>query len=130
MRARCPGARALGTATLRGWRFFISGDGYASIARAGGQAVEGVLWRLTPRDLAALDAYEDVAGGLYRRARIAVQPAAGAPRLALVYLGRARGEGTPRPGYMRDVIAAARDWGLSAAALRSLQRFVPAGVAA
>ena len=34
MRARCPGASALGTATLSGWRFVINPDGYGSIAPA------------------------------------------------------------------------------------------------
>ena len=33
MRTRCPGARALGTTTLAGWRFIIGLDGFASLAR-------------------------------------------------------------------------------------------------
>jgi len=125
MAARCPHAEPLGVATLVGWRFFISTDGYASVLRVPGSVVEGVLWRLTPRDLAVLNAYESINSGLYRRARLAVQPAAGAPRRALVYLGRSRIEGVPKRGYMEPVIEAAREWELSETYIRSLQRFAP-----
>lgn len=128
MAARCPGAQPLGTARLAGWRFFISADGYASILRAPGAVVEGVLWRLTPRDLAVLNAYESIDSGLYRRARLTVQPATGAPRQALVYLGRSRAEGVPRRGYMEPVIEAARAWGLSESYVRSLQRLAPSSL--
>ena len=32
MNGRCPGARALGIATLSGWRFVINPEGFGSIA--------------------------------------------------------------------------------------------------
>ena len=32
MSARCPGAEAIGTATLSGWRFVINPEGFGSIA--------------------------------------------------------------------------------------------------
>lgn len=66
MAVRCPQAIALGTAVLAGWRFVVGMDGYASIVQERGSQVRGVLWRLSPRDLAALNAYENVQGGLYR----------------------------------------------------------------
>ena len=58
MEARCPGATVLGLATLTGWRFVINPDGCGSIVRQPGGMVYGVLWRLTPRDLSAVNAYE------------------------------------------------------------------------
>ncbi|HXW23776.1 MAG TPA: gamma-glutamylcyclotransferase family protein, partial [Xanthobacteraceae bacterium] len=67
MQRRCPGARALGPARLDGWRFTIMREGYASIVPAAGAAVHGVAWRLSPRDLAALNAYESLDRGLYLR---------------------------------------------------------------
>ena len=76
MAARCRGAQAIGTATLAGWRFVINPDGFGSIAPQPGGCVHGVLWRLTARDLAAINAYESVelrplrappAGGAMRR---------------------------------------------------------------
>ena len=124
MRARCPGATALGTATLAGWRFVINPDGYGSIAPRPGGVVYGVLWELTARDLAALNAYENVAGGLYLRRMLPVLHE-GVREPALVYIARRQGEGTPRPGYIAIVVAAARDWGLPAPYIRSLMRWSP-----
>jgi len=124
MRARCPGATALGTATLAGWRFVINPDGYGSIALRPGGVVYGVLWELTARDLAALNAYENVAGGLYLRRMLPVLHE-GVREPALVYIARRQGEGTPRPGYIAIVVAAARDWGLPAPYIRSLMRWSP-----
>ena len=56
MRARCPGARWVGTATLRGWR--LVERLYADVERSPGSAVRGVLYGLTARDLARLDMCE------------------------------------------------------------------------
>ena len=57
----------MGSALLRGWRYVIAA-GYGTIAPAPGACVFGVLWRLTPRDLATLNSYENLDSGLYRRA--------------------------------------------------------------
>ena len=78
MRRRCPGARLIGGAVLRDYRFIITKDGYASVAAARGALVHGLLWRLTPRDLAALNAYENIDAGLYRAASLT--GAGGRPR--------------------------------------------------
>jgi gamma-glutamylcyclotransferase (GGCT)/AIG2-like uncharacterized protein YtfP len=121
MHRRCPGARALGPAQLDGWRFVITCDGYASLARDRGARVHGVLWRLTPRDLAALNAYEQPA---YLRRVLAVHHGA-ARRPALVYLAPERGGGKARPGYQELVVAAARDWKLPAAYVGGLVRWIP-----
>ncbi|HYS47581.1 MAG TPA: gamma-glutamylcyclotransferase family protein [Xanthobacteraceae bacterium] len=121
MRGRCPAARALGAASLEGWRFVITRDGYASLVRDCGALVHGVLWRLTPRDLAALHAYEQSA---YLRRVLPVRQGA-ARRPALVYLAPERGGGRPRPGYQELVVAAARDWGLPADYVETLVRWVP-----
>ena len=67
MGARCPGAVALGVATLAGWRFVINPDGVGSIAPHPGALLRGVLWRVTLRDLVALNAYEGVDTELYLR---------------------------------------------------------------
>ena len=72
MRTRCAAAIPLGPAVLRGWRYVIV-QGYGSVASAPGICVHGVLWRLTPRDLAALNAFESLDSGLYRRATQTVE---------------------------------------------------------
>jgi len=123
MRARCPGARALGTTTLSGWRFIIGLDGFASLARQPGGRVHGVLWRLSTRDVAAINAYESVQSGLYLCRRLPVRLKLSTP--ALVYIARRGGRGTPRPGYMDQVLEAARDWGLPQPYIRSIARWAP-----
>ena len=113
MRPRCPSAREVGVATLDGFRFIITADGYASVVRAPGERVHGLAWRLAPRDLAALNAYESLDQGLYRAVTLPVRIAAAcAP--ALVYVGRSRVHGVPRPGYLELVLAAARELDLPA----------------
>ena len=124
MRKHAPWAQPLGAAELPGHRFVIAACGYASVEPARGEAVHGVLWRLTPRDVTRLDAWENVAGGLYRAATLPVR-IAGRRRPALVYLARP-GEGRGRPGYMDLVLAAAREWELPAAYIRSLDQWLPA----
>jgi len=110
MGARCPGATAVGIATLEHWRFIIGVEGHGSIAPSPGAIVHGVLWRTAAREIAAINAYENVASGLYLRRVVAVRH--GASLLpALAYVLRRRGEGRPRPGYIHLVVEAARDWG-------------------
>jgi cation transport regulator ChaC len=126
MAGRCPYAKALGVATLTGRRFAIGRDGYASVMPAGGATVVGVLWRLSARDLAVLNAYESIASGLYTRDRQMVRHN-GAAVSALVYVARGCGAGRPRPGYMERVVEAAREWNFPADYVRMLQRLLSAG---
>ncbi len=79
MARRCPGARAIGQATLEGYKFFVGIDGWGSVKRSAGDAVHGVLWRLTPRDIAALHAYELLHQGLYDVRHLPVRSGAQAP---------------------------------------------------
>jgi gamma-glutamylcyclotransferase (GGCT)/AIG2-like uncharacterized protein YtfP len=123
MGRRCPAAQALGLARLRGWRYMIA-QGYGSVAPAPGSSVHGVLWRLTPRDLAALNAFESLDSGLYRRALLTVE--AGPHRVrALVYVGRRRGKCRPMPGYQERLVAAAQDWQLPRLYIDELRRLAP-----
>jgi gamma-glutamylcyclotransferase (GGCT)/AIG2-like uncharacterized protein YtfP len=129
MRRRCPGARAIGPAVLDGHRFVIIGDGYASVLPSPGGSVHGLLWRLDPRALAALNAYESLDSGLYRTATLPVRT--GGQRVAaLVYVARSRTPGRPRPGYIEDVIAAARELDFPPDYVEALARWAPAGLRA
>ena len=126
MGARCPGASVLGTAILAHWRFIIGVAGHGSIAPCPGAMVHGVLWRLDVRDVAAINAYENLDSGLYIRRVVPVRR--GASLLpALVYVLRRRGEGRPRPGYIHLVVEAAREWGLPGPYVDALQRWSPSG---
>jgi hypothetical protein len=165
MRMRCPEARAIGTASLRDWRFIISPDGYASLERQTGARVHGVLWRLSARDVAAINAYENVQSGLYVRRTLPVRFERSAPALehdpekwiplfgkrssfdkgverdddsmkhqpALVYIARSKGSARskgfvrPRPGYLAQVVEAARYWRFPQRYICSLARWAPSG---
>src|SRR5215216_4946156 len=112
MLRRCPTAEAIGPARLDHWRFIVTRDGYASIIPASREVVHGVLWRLGPRDLAAVNAYESIDSGLYRRRMLPV-----------------RRDGCPRPGYQDLVVAAARAWNLPEDYIGRLERWVPVRLA-
>jgi cation transport regulator ChaC len=124
MLRHCAGAREIGIAALGGYRFIITVDGYASIVPHPGGMVHGVLWRLGPRDLAALNAYESLDSGLYVRRTMPVV-ADGRRVAAMVYVARAHREGRPRPGYLEVVVEAARDWKLPAPYAQSIERWAP-----
>jgi gamma-glutamylcyclotransferase (GGCT)/AIG2-like uncharacterized protein YtfP len=126
MRARCPTAREVGTATLAGYRLIVTSDGYASVVPEPGDIVHGLVWRLAPRDIAALNAYESLDTGLYRIVTLPV--AVGAKKVpAMVYIARSRTPGQPRPGYLEAVVAAARELDFPPAYVDALARWLPAG---
>jgi soluble lytic murein transglycosylase-like protein len=112
---------------LDGYRFVITADGYASIERRAGGVVRGVLWRLTPRDLAALNIYESIDAGFYCVRRLMVRRAGGGHN-ALVYIARPRGTGRPKPGYLELVVSAARDWDFPQAYVDGLERWASSGL--
>ncbi len=124
MRKHAPCAEPVGTARLADYRFVITADGYASVERARGAAVHGVLWRLTPRDRVTLDLWENIAAGLYRAEIVPVR-AAGRHVRALVYLARLRDAGEAKAGYVEIVTAAARAWHLPGRYIDSLKRWLP-----
>jgi gamma-glutamylcyclotransferase (GGCT)/AIG2-like uncharacterized protein YtfP len=128
LRRRCPTAEALGVARLEGWRFLITVDGFAGVARTPGSTVHGVLWDVRPRDLAALNAYEGLAAGLYRRVTLPVMQD-GQRRAALVYLPRRSVGGRPKAGCLDGIVAAAQAWRLPGPYIVSLRRWSPAGFA-
>jgi cation transport regulator ChaC len=122
MKRRCPGARAIGPAILEDYRFFVGLEGWGSVAPRAGEVVHGVLWRLTPRDIAALHAYELLHQGLYDVRHLTVR-AQGRHVRAMIYLLRRRALGKPRPGYVEMIAAAARGWKLPEPYVQSVERW-------
>ena len=125
MQARCPRSRPLGAGRLARHRLFIMQPGYASIARDPRRDVHGVIWDVPLADLRALDAYEDIARGLYKKAQQPILRAGGGSVRALVYVGCTLAQGAPQPGYMEQVVAAARAWSLPDANVRELESLAP-----
>ena len=127
MRTRCPGGRLCCTAALEGFGFRINRFGYATVVPRPGGTVFGALWRLTARDLRALDAYEGVDEGYYVQDRFEVRLRVGGTARALVYVATNAVPGAPRRVYMRDIVEAARTLQLPAPYLRELAGWEPRG---
>ena len=121
MRDRCPGATLLGIAVLKDHRLLITEDGYATVVAHEGGRVMGALWTLTEQDERALDDYEGIATGFYRRASARVE-SDGQEVNALIYVAASTTPGRPRPGYLELVVAAARSLGLPAEYIAELAR--------
>jgi hypothetical protein len=128
MARRCPGARPLGRAELDHHRFAIVHPGYATVMPARGSRVHGVLWMLGVRDLAILDAYENLPSGLYGREERPVRHSGRLMR-AIIYFVRNPKPASVRPGYLEDcVLPAARHWELPADYIKGIEAFImPAG---
>lgn len=107
MRRRCPHAVPVGQGSLGQHRFFIMASGYASVRPERDAVVYGLLWTIPDADLPALDAYEEVDNGLYRKTHVPISRDGGAIVDSLIYIGQCTGAGQPRDGYMEAVIAAA-----------------------
>ena len=58
MRERCPDAKVVGPVTLADYELQFRGNGFATIAPKKGSIVHGLLWKLTPACVQALDRYE------------------------------------------------------------------------
>ena len=130
MTGRCPHSRALGRARLAGYRLFIMAEGYASVAPERGSRVHGVLWDLAPADVAALDRFEEIGQGLYKKALLPVLREPFGSARALVYVGCNAQPGAPRAEYLQEIVASARRWALPpsyVAFLAGLARASPDG---
>ncbi|WP_020175802.1 gamma-glutamylcyclotransferase family protein [Methyloferula stellata] len=121
MRALCPKSRALGLARLAKHRIFVMEEGYASVRAEASAIVHGVLYDLALSDVPALDRYEEVSRGLYRKVTQPVLRTGAAPVRALIYVGGSRMEAVPRPDYWPAILKAARDWALPQAYVSQLE---------
>jgi gamma-glutamylcyclotransferase (GGCT)/AIG2-like uncharacterized protein YtfP len=128
MAVRCPRSRPLGRARLARHRFVVMETGYASVVADGRSHVHGLLWDLALSDTPALDRFEEVGRGLYRKAVLPVLREPVGRAQALVYLGCASREGAPAPGYIESVAAAARRLGLPGAYVAYLESLRPQSV--
>lgn len=120
MAIRCPNASVVGVACLKGYKFLINSRRVGTVIPDQNHRVYGLLWDITPRDLLALDRYEDVKAGLYEKANAVVELLSGRQVEALIYLATDRSIGLPRPRYMRDLVAAANQWELPQAYIQEL----------
>lgn len=126
MRARCPRSVPLGAARLARHAFFIMDNGYASIRPDPESVVHGLAWQLALSDVAALDRYEDIAGGLYTKRMLPVR-LPGRFCTALTYVGRSTRPGTPTRDYLDTILEAANRLQFPAAYIQHLKRWLLRG---
>ncbi len=108
MAERAPGAQFVGRATLDGHRFAIARAGHATILPSAWERVHGVLWHLTAANEHALDEFEGVGEGLYRKEQVRVALPDGMAAEALTYVACDGRLGRPEPATMDCIIDSAR----------------------
>lgn len=110
MARRCPNARKVGAVTLPGYKLTFngkhSGTGVASISRARGRTVYGLLWELTPACEKSLDRYEGFPR-LYDKHTVTVRTDDGTEHEAMVYIMTAayKEPAMPSQGYYAGIRA-------------------------
>jgi gamma-glutamylcyclotransferase (GGCT)/AIG2-like uncharacterized protein YtfP len=110
MSRRCPGAILGDIGYLQDWRYFINGRGYAGIEEYKGGVIWGCLWTLTDPHWLALDQYEGVAGGYYKRKILSIVIEKNKEqRSASLYLSNDYRYGIPSKRYQEIVVAGAKD---------------------
>lgn len=111
MSRTAPDAVMMSQATLDGHRVAIGQAGYGTLIPDDQAVVHGVLWQLTEQDEAALDGFEAIDEGVYRKDLVTVRTPA-TDHVAMVYLAIDPTPGVASPDYVRQVVAAAQAAGL------------------
>ena len=115
MQRRCPGAEAITTYVLHGWRLCFRG--YADLEPVDGAQTPGVLYRITPDGERQLDLCEGVSPdsiSLYRKETFIVTNAAiGQTEAVLFYTMNETRTFPPDPVYYRLIQRAYQHWGFS-----------------
>lgn len=127
MGQRCPAATLLGIARLEGHRFIINSRGVATLVPDPACAVHGVLWELSESDELRLDGYEGVSSDTYRKKFVNVTTSGENTVPAFAYVARDSSSGSPRPGYMERIVAAAEAHGLPEEYVRELRTWLRIG---
>ena len=122
----CPQAEPYGAAALRSYKYVMAASGFATVIPWPGSFVHGVLWKVGPKEIAALDRYEDVEGGLYRAVHLPVKYKDRLLR-ALIYLASGDKTGVTPPGYIEKIVQAAKDWNFPAGYVEHLAKQSAAG---
>lgn len=114
MRQRCPSAAPLEALNLPD--AILRFRHVADVAYLTGATCPGGLWEITPDCEAALDGYEGVRYGLYRKVYITLRYH-GAVRKALLYQMNMVGIMPPSETYLETIVQGYEDFGLDVARL-------------
>lgn len=114
MAYRCPGAKVIGTTTLRGWRLAFMGrpgNAHATILPDPDASTPVLLWTITEADEVALDRYEGVRGGYYTKEYLTVRVGGKTYENALVYIMSPNPYNRPHPSYVVTILNGYRQAG-------------------
>jgi cation transport regulator ChaC len=124
MALRCQHAKLVGRASLADHSFLINDRGVASVAAAPNWVVHGLLWTISRTDEKALDQYEGVKRGHYRKEVLQIKQESGCAVDALVYIASSSNPGIPRTGYMEKIKRTATEHGLPDDYIEELQSWL------
>ncbi len=119
MRKRCPNARPLGAAKINNMRLIFRS--FADIEPNYSCIVVGGLWRITPSCEQALDRYEEIENGLYRKDYLPLRVILEGQEqeiLPLVYMMNSKTYAQPSEDYLSIIREGYCDFGLDPSILR------------
>jgi gamma-glutamylcyclotransferase (GGCT)/AIG2-like uncharacterized protein YtfP len=116
MARRCPDAKPIGALHLTDARLVFRG--VADCIYEEGATCPGAVWKLTPECEAALDRYEGVSGGFYRKEYVTVTGFEGEDQM-LLYVMNSTGIFPPSEGYYQTIRQGYRDFELPLKYLRA-----------
>ena len=119
MAHRCPGAKVIGTATLKDYQLLFRGGRHGAVATVEpckGKNVPVLLWGITEANERNLDIYEGWPR-LYRKEYVPIM-VDGKQRMAMMYVMNGGHElGEPSPGYFGVIAHGYKDFGFDLAVL-------------
>lgn len=125
MRSRCPESRLVGRGRLDGYRWLITGRGYASIVVSSDDTVYGSVYLLSKTDERLLDRYEGVSQGHYRKEQVEVE-VEGELLRCLTYIDPVEQPGQPQAEYVDRINSGLADAKLPQEYVTGqIRRFVP-----
>jgi len=109
MAVPCPEAKPMGAARLPDYRFRINRRGVATVVPEPGATVHGILWSVNDDCLRALDRFEGVARGFYRRLTRRVTTSDHDSKNAFLYLAADAERGRAPWAYLDLLLKVARE---------------------
>lgn len=110
MRVRCPNAKPIGAFYLDDAQLVFRG--VADIVPKPGARAFGAIWKLTPACEAALDRYEGIEHGMYRKVYVDLAKPIQGEHEMMFYVMNSHGIMPPSEGYLDGIREGYRDFGI------------------
>jgi len=120
MAIRCPLAQPIGRFKLENWQLVFRG--VADCVPEVGAECWGGVWKITPVCEEALDRYEGIRHGMYRKEYIRIKPTPDGFRNMLIYTMNSDGIMPPSCGYLETIRQGYRDHSMPKKAWASLRQ--------